>query len=78
MKPEQQRADVHNRINHLMDRYARVMPIYRLLNEMLFIKFTAITNTELENFEKRLEKIETVLNGSYSNEVKLAELRSLK
>lgn len=73
----QQKDAIYTRINRLLDRNARIMPIYLLINDILFTPLYTIDSASID-FEEKLEKVEEILSINESTAHKISELKKLK
>jgi hypothetical protein len=68
MTPNEIRDAINTRINNLLDRYARILPIYNQLVIILFTPFSVARDSELDELIKSEE----------STDSKTEELKKIK
>ena len=73
----QQKDTIYTRIDRLMDKHSRTMPVYLLLNEILFLPLYKFDSASID-FEEKLEKVEVILSTPEAIEDKVSELKKLK
>lgn len=73
----QQKDAIYTRINRLMDKYSHTMPIYLLINQILFTPLFTIDSASID-FEEKLERVERILITSEPIRVKILELKKIK
>jgi hypothetical protein len=78
MTPNEIRDAINTRINNLLDRYARILPIYNQLVIILFTPFSVARDSELDELIQKLQQVEDVLKSEESTDSKTEELKKIK
>jgi hypothetical protein len=78
MSIQKKRDSINTSINNLLDRYARVPPIYTQIVIILFTPFSMAGDSELDELAEKLQRVEDVLKSEESTESKTKELKRIK